>query len=155
MHNLRARRRGTIDLHRITIGDYIVLVASLLTLVSLFMPWFVSSLGPARSQWAFTYSEVASVLVILGFLITVFLVLYPALSPDLGLPALPVSPPLPLLTIGVLLLLLFDYELGKYGCVQCDGVSRGYGTWVAIVSSAVYIVGAIIKWGSKPLRPRS
>jgi hypothetical protein len=152
MQRTRVRQRGAIDLRRIGIGDYIVLLSSLFTLVSLFLPWFVSSIGPTRSQWAFTYSEVASVLVIVVFLVTTLLVLYPAIAPDFGLAPLPFATPLPMLTMGMVLLLLFDYELGKYACVQCVGVSRGYGIWVALVSSFVYIIGAIIKWGSKPLR---
>ncbi len=60
-----------------SIGDYIVLVASVLTLVSLFLPWFTSSVPRPHSEWAFTYSEVASVVVIVFFLATVFLVVVP------------------------------------------------------------------------------
>jgi hypothetical protein len=151
MYSSRLRRRPVIDLGRISVGDYIVLVASLLTVISLFLPWFVSSIGP-RTEHAFAYSEVASVVVILFFLFTIFLVVYPALSPDLGLPPLPFAPPIPMLTLGIILLLVFDYELGKYGCIQCTGTNRGFGIWVGLVASFVYIVGAIVKWASRPLR---
>jgi hypothetical protein len=150
MRSVRARRRSFIDLRRITIADYIVLASSLLALASLFMPWFVSSIS--RSQWAFTYSEVASVVVIVFFLATVFLIIYPAVAVDSGLPALPFSTPLVFLTMGSILLLLFTYELGKYSCIQCQGVNRGYGVWVALFSACVYIVGSVIKWGSRPVR---
>ncbi|GAC1323912.1 MAG: hypothetical protein NVS2B16_06670 [Chloroflexota bacterium] len=152
MRSVRTRRRSFIDFRRILIGDYIVLVASFMTLVSLFMPWFVSSIGPARSQPAFAYSAVAATVVIIFFLLTLFLVLYPAMSHELGLPPLPFSPPVIFLAVGSVLVLLFTYELGKYACVQCSGSGRGYGVWLAWVASGVYIVGAVVLWGSRPLR---
>ena len=61
MRSARPRRGPIMDLRRITIGDYIVLVASLLTVISLFMTWFVSNVPGTHNQWAFTYSEVAAV----------------------------------------------------------------------------------------------
>lgn len=152
MRSVRPHRRRYIDLRRILIGDYIVLVASFMTLVSLFMPWFVSSIPPTRTQTAFAYSAVASTVVIIVFLGTVFLVLYPAISSELGLPPLPFSTPVVFLALGAVLLLLFTYELGKYACIQCPSGSRGYGVWLAWVASGVYLVGAVIKWGSRPPR---
>ena len=148
MRSVRPRRRGFLDMRRITIGDYIVLVSALLTVVSLFLPWFTSP--GTHDQWAFTYSEVAAVVVIVFFLATLFLVIYPALSGELNLPPLPFSTPLVFLTMGSVLLLLFMYELGKYDCIQCTGISRGIGVWVALIASLVFIIGAIIKWGSRP-----
>jgi hypothetical protein len=126
-----------------------------MTLISLFMPWFVTSLTGSHDQWAFTYSEVASVVVIVFFLVTFFLVIYPAISSDVGLPPLPFSTPLIFLTMGSILLLLFTYELGKYDCIECQGLgqARGFGVWVAFISAWVYLVGAIIRWGSRPTRP--
>lgn len=150
MRSVRRRRRTFIDLRRITIGDWIVLASSTMTVASLFMTWFVSNVPGSHSQWAFTYSEVACVVVIVFFLATLFLVIYPALSPDLGLPPLPFSTPLIFLTMGSILLLLFFYELGKYACIQCQGVSRGFGIYVGLFASAVYILGAVIRWGSRP-----
>lgn len=156
MHYVRARRRGFLDLRRLEIGDYIVLLASLFTVASLFMTWFITSVPRAHGEWAFTYSEVASVVVIVFFLTTIFLVLYPAAAAQMGLPPLPFATPVVLLTMGSILLLLFTYELGKYDCVLCQGVSRGFGVWVAFIAAWVYIAGALIKWGSRPapaLRP--
>src|SRR5947209_7259333 len=154
MRSARPRRGNVMDLRRITIGDYIVLVAGLLTVVSLFMTWFVSNVPGAHDQWAFTYSEVASVVVIVFFLATLFLVIYPAVSREAGLPPLPFATPLVFLTMGSILLLLFTFELGKYDCIQCQvgGVGRGFGIWVAFVSAWAYLVGAIVKWGSRPTR---
>jgi hydrogenase-4 membrane subunit HyfE len=146
------RNRQVIDLGQIAIGDYVVLGAATLSLVSLFLPWFKTTIGPARTEWAFTYSQVASIVVLLVFLLTMFLVVYPAISPNAGLPPLPFSTPLPLLAMGFLLLLVTDYELGKYGCIQCQNTSRGYGVWLSIVSAVVYIFGSIIKWGTRPVR---
>jgi hypothetical protein len=143
------------DLRRVTIGDYVVLVASLLTVVSLFMTWFVSNVPGTHNQWAFTYSEVASVVVIVFFLATVFLVLYPVIAPEFGLPPLPFSTPLIFLTMGGILLLMFMFEFGKYSCILCQGVSRGFGIYVGLISSVVYIIGAIIRWGSRPARTRT
>ncbi|HEX6506381.1 MAG TPA: hypothetical protein VF221_02005 [Chloroflexota bacterium] len=152
MRSARARRRGFIDVRRITIGDYIVLAASALTVISLFLPWFTSSVPSSHGEWAFTYSEVASVVVIVFFLATLFLVVYPAVASEMGLPPLPFSTPLIYLTMGAILLLMFVYELGKYACIECQGVSRGFGIWLALFSACVYIVGAVVRWGSRPTR---
>ena len=153
MRNVRSRRRSYIDLQRVTIGDYIVLVSALLIFISLFLPWFSTSLPQHGDTWAFAYSELAAVVVIIFFLATVFLIFYPALSPDLHLPPLPFATPVIFLTMGAIMLLLFTYEIGKYGCVQaCQGVSRGLGLWVALIASIAFIIGAVIRWGSRPMR---
>lgn len=154
MRSVRPRRRGFIDLRRITIGDYMVLVAGLLTVISLFLPWFISSVPRTHGEWAFTYSEAASVLVIVFFLATLFLVLYPAIASEMGLPPLPFSTPVVYITLGAVLLLIFVYELGKYACFQCQGASRGFGIWLALISSVMYLIGAVIRWGSRPTRQR-
>lgn len=150
MRRVRPQRRSFVDLYRITIGDYIIAAAALLTLISLFLPWFTSSLTGAHSQWAFTYSEVVAVIVIVFFLATLVLIVYPALSADLNMRALPFATPLLFLMMGAILLLLFTYELGKYGCIQCAGVSRGIGVWIAWIAAWAFLFGAIIKWGSRP-----
>jgi hypothetical protein len=150
MRNVRVRRRGFLDLRQLAIGDYIVLIASLFTVASLFMTWFITTVPNAHGEWAFTYSEVASVVVIVFFLATVFLVLYPVISREVGLAPLPFATPVVLLTMGSVLLLLFTYELGKYDCVLCQGSSRGFGVWVAFIAAWVYITGALIKWGARP-----
>ena len=152
MRSSRPRRGGFIDLRRITIGDYMVLVAGLLTMVSLFLPWFITSIPRTHGEWAFTYSEAASVIVIVLFLATVFLVLYPAIAVEMRLPPLPFSTPIVYIALGAALLLIFVYELGKYACFQCQGVSRGFGIWLALISSVIYLVGAVIRWGSRPAR---
>ncbi|MGI8826115.1 MAG: hypothetical protein ACR2JC_10815 [Chloroflexota bacterium] len=152
MRSVRSRRTSFLDFRRIFIGDYVVLFASVMTVVSLFLPWFVSSIGPTKTETAFAYSLVCSTVVIIFFLATLFLVLYPALSSDFGLPPLPFSTPIVFLTLGGILLLLFTFELGKYDCISCTTTSRGYGVWLALVAAGVYLVGAVIKWGSRPLR---
>lgn len=154
MRRVRPQRRSFIDLRRIAIGDYIVLASALLITVSLFLPWFVTNAPGSHSQWAFTYSEIAAVVVIVFFLASIVLVIYPALSPDLRLPVLPFSTPVIFMTMGALLLLLSTYELGKYGCVDCVGASRGFGLWVAFIAAWAFIVGAVIKWGSRPAARR-
>lgn len=152
MRSTRVRRRGFVDLRRITLGDWIILAAGIMTIASLFMTWFVTSVPNPHGEWAFTYSEVASVVVIVVFLATLFLILYPAFAEDAGFPPLPFATPLIFLGLGGLLLLVFTYELGKYDCVECQAISRGFGVWVAFIAAFVYIVGAIIKWGSRPIR---
>jgi hypothetical protein len=154
MRSVRPRRRAILDLRRVTIGDYIVLFSALCTVISLFLPWFTSAAPGTRSQWAFTYSQIAAVVVIVFFLAALFLVFYPALSPDLGLPPLPFSTPLVFLLMGSILLLLFVYEVGKYDCIQCAGIGRGIGVWVGLVASILFIAGSIIKWGSRTTRQR-
>jgi hypothetical protein len=56
------------------------------------------------------------------------------------------------MALGAVLLLIFVYELGKYACFQCQGVSRGFGIWLALISSVIYLIGAVIRWGSRPTR---
>jgi predicted membrane channel-forming protein YqfA (hemolysin III family) len=112
----------------------------------------MSSVPRPHSEFAFTYSEIAAVVVILIFFVTIFLVLYPAVAYERGYGPLPFSAPVVYLVIGAVLLLLFVYQLGKYACIQCQGVSRGFGIWLALVSAVIYLVGAIISWGSRPAR---
>ena len=155
MRSVRVRRRQLVDFRRVTLGDMIVLVASLFTLISLFMPWLETSIPRAHNEWAFSYSQLASVIVIVFFLTSLFLVLYPGLSQDLGLPALPFSTPIVFFAMGLWLLLMFTFELGRYGCIQCQGVSsRGFGVWVGLISALVYLIGAVIAWGSRSSRRR-
>lgn len=149
MRRVRPQRRSFIDLQRIALGDYIVLASGLLTFVSLFLPWIVLTGPPSHSEWAFKYSQIAAVMVMVFFLATIFLVVYPALSPDLGLPPMPFSTPVVFLTMGAILLLLFSFELGKYDCILCVGESRGLGLWLAFIAAAVFIFGSIVKWGSR------
>ena len=47
------------------------------------------------------------------------------------------------------------YEFGKYACFQCQGVSRGFGIWLALISAVIYLVGAVIRWGSRPVESQS
>lgn len=152
MQTVRPRQRTFFDARRIALGDYIVLASALVTLISLFLPWFVSTIPGVRSEWAFTYSEAASVVVIVFFLATLFMAIYPALAATNGLPTLPFGPPLVYLGMGIILLLLFDYELGRYSCIGCQGTSRGFGVWLGLIGSLAYIVGAIIRWTSRPVR---
>ncbi len=156
MRRPRVRRRSFIELHQITLGDYIILASAAVATISLFLPWLVNNAPGAHNEWAFTYSELAAVIIIVFFLATLFLVIYPSLSPDLGLPALPISTPLIFLAMGGLMLLLFTYELGKYDCIECQGlVSRGLGVWIGLIASIIFIVGSVIKWGSRPSARRS
>lgn len=156
MRRTRTRRRSFIELHRITIGDYVILASAVVATISLFLPWLVNNAPGAHDEWAFTYSELAAVIVIVFFLATLFLVIYPSLSPELRLPALPVSTPLIFLTMGGLMLLLFTYELGKYDCIECQGlVSRGLGVWIGLIAAFLFIIGAVIKWGSRPSARRT
>jgi hypothetical protein len=152
MRSVRSRRTGFFDARRIMLGDYVVLASSLITLISLFLPWFASSTYGVRSQWAFTYSEIACVVVIVFFLATLFLVIYPAIAGGSGLPPLPFAPPLIYLCLGIILLLMFDFQLGKYSCIQCQGTGRGFGIWLGLIASMAYIIGAVIRWSSRPAR---
>lgn len=152
MRNTRARRRSFLQLGRVTIGDWIVLVAACLTAISLFLPWFVSNVPGSSTQSAFAYSELFSVVVLVFFLATLALVIYPALSPDLGLPPLPFSTPVIFVFMGLVLLLMYFFEFGKYSCITCQGVSHGFGIYLGLIASFVYLAGAIIKWGSRPTR---
>ncbi|MGH2448769.1 MAG: hypothetical protein ACRDFS_09250, partial [Chloroflexota bacterium] len=106
----RTRQRGFIDLRGITLGDWIVLIASAVTVISLFMTWFSASTPKPHGEWAFTYSEVASVVVIVLFLFTLFLVVYPALASETNIPAFPFASPVLFFIIGSLVLLVLTYE---------------------------------------------
>jgi cytochrome bd-type quinol oxidase subunit 2 len=129
------------------LGDYIVLFSSLLALISLFLPW---STGTQGKQWAFAYSEWASVIVIVFFLATLFLIFYPAVASEMSGPPLPFSTPVVFGFMGALLLLLLTYELGKYDCFICVGIGRGFGVWLAFLSAWAYLIGSVIKLGARP-----
>lgn len=152
MRRARPRRRPGFELRRITLGDWVVLVSSVLILVSLFLPWFVSNVPGAHSQWAFTYSPVFAAVVIVVFLATLFLVVYPIAAAEFGLALLPFSAPLLYFVMGIGLLLLSIFQLGKYNCLQCQGVVAGFGLYVAVFASLAYIIGAVIRWASRPRR---
>lgn len=152
MRRARPRRNRFIDLRRITLGDLIVLIAAIFSFACLFMPWYESSIPRTHGEWAFTYSPVAAAVVILFSLVTLFLVVYPAISPNFGLPPLPFSTPLIFLALGTVLFVIMVYQLGKYGCIQCQGTSRGFGLYIGLIASFVYIVGAVVKWASRPAR---
>ena len=147
MRRSRPQRRSFVDLRRVTLGDYIILFSSLLAVVSLFLPW---STGTQGKQWAFAYSEWASVIVIVFFLASLFLIIYPTVASEVNSPPLPFSTPVVFAFMGSVLLLLLTYELGKYDCFICVGVSRGFGVWLAFLSAWAYLVGAVIKLGSRP-----
>lgn len=156
MRRTRARRRSFLDLSQIQIGDYIILISAALAVVSLFLPWLVTNTPGSHNEWAFTYSDIAAVIVIVFFLATLFLVVYPALSPDLNLPLLPISTPLLFFLMGGIMLVISVFELGKYDCIECQGlVSRGFGVYVLIIASILYLIGAVIKWGSRPSARRT
>lgn len=154
MRTIRPRQRGFFDARRVTLGDYIVLAAALVTFISLFLPWYVSNIPGTGDVWAFTYSEAASVAVIVLFLATVILALYPAVTGNTRLPPLPFSSPPVYLCIGIVLVLLFDYQLGKYTGIPPTGTgsTRGFGIWLGLIASLAYIVGAIIRWSTRPVR---
>jgi hypothetical protein len=54
--------------------------------------------------------------------------------------------------MGTILLLMYFFEYGKYSCITCQGVTHGFGIYVGLIASVVYIVGAVIKWGSRQTR---
>lgn len=153
MRRVPTRRRAFIDLRRITLGDYVVLASSFLTFISLFLPWWSTNIAGSHSQWAFTYSPWTSIIVIVLFMTVIFLIVYPALSSDIHRPPLPFATPVVFLGMGSLLLLMYTYELGKYACIDCAS-TRGWGIWLGWIASFVFILGAIVRWGSRPAARR-
>ena len=54
--------------------------------------------------------------------------------------------------LGIVLLLMFFFQFGKYSCITCQGVSHGFGIYLGLIAAFVYVAGSVIKWGSRPTK---
>jgi magnesium-transporting ATPase (P-type) len=144
-HLTRATRRHTIDLRQLALGDYIILVASVILFFALLLNWWASG----QNVNAFQHSWLYAVITLVFLLITIVLVTYPLFQPEFRLPPLPVATPPLLLILAFLILLSVVYELGRYVGVDNVGIAPGFGLWLAFIASLVYLLGALIKWGAR------
>lgn len=141
-------RRRSVGLGHLAAGDFIVLLVSLLLFFALIINWWVSN----ASLNAVKYSQLYFVIVLILILATVGLVMYPILESEANLRPLPFATPTILLAIGFLILLMTTYELGRYEGVGLGNVGPGFGLWLAFVCSWLYLLGALVKWGSRQRR---
>lgn len=142
----RVTRYRTLDLTRLTAGDFAILGASALLFLALFVNWWANGQNVNALEHSSLYVTVSLVLL----LVTVVLVIYPTLEPEFDLPPLPFATPLVLLGIGLVVLIMAVFELGRYIGVDNVGITPGIGPWLAIIASAIYLLGATVKWGSRP-----
>jgi hypothetical protein len=132
-------------------GDIVVVGASILLFVALIANWFASD--HVGSVNAIKYSGLYFVVALIIILISLALIVWPALHDQGALPALPFAVEPVILGIGALLVLLATYEVGRYTAVTMPGaagvVTAGFGVGLAFVCSWLYLVGALVKWGSR------
>jgi hypothetical protein len=144
----RDARRRTLNIARIESGDWIVLGASVILFIALINNWWVGN-GNLNSVH---YSELYFVLMLLLILLTVFLVAYPMLQAEAGLSRLPFALPPIFLLIGLAMIFATVYEFGRYQGVVQPTVSPGFGLYLALVCCVIYLVGGLVKWGSRERR---
>jgi len=141
-------RRRALNVAHLDAGDWLILFASVLLFIALIVNWWVRG-GSVNSAWR---SEVYFVVMLLMILATIVLVAYPMLEAEMGTRPLPFATPPILILIGLVIFLSTLYELGRYEGVAQPTISPGFGVFLALICSALYLVGALIKWGSRERR---
>lgn len=137
-------RRRSLNIGNLSAGDYVLLVVSFVLFLALILNWWVSG----ASVNAVKFSQFYFVIVLILILVTLGLIVYPLLEAEANLRPLPFATAPLLLAIGFLLLLMTTYELGRYNGIGST-VNPGFGLWLAFVCSWLYLLGALIKWGSR------
>jgi len=144
----RDTRRRLVNAGELGSGDWIMLGSSLLLFIALIAGWWVSG-GNDNAAWQSGWYFVFMLILIL---ITIVLVAYPAFQSEARLPALPFNTPPVFILIGFVMFLMTFYELGRYQGVLQSTISPGFGIYLALISSALYLVGAMVKWGNRERR---
>ncbi|HEV3310214.1 MAG TPA: hypothetical protein VG815_06835 [Chloroflexota bacterium] len=141
-------RRRTFSVAGFSAGDWIILAATVLLFIALIVNWWTGqgSLNSVR------YSQVYFVIMLVLILFTIVLVGYPMLESEARLRPLPFASPPIVILIGFVMFLATIFELGRYEGVAQTTVSPGFGIYLALICSCVYLVGALIKWGSRERR---
>ena len=147
----RDMRRPTINVGDLNSGDWIVLGASLLLFIAIIANWWVSG-GSDNAAWK---SGIYFILMLLMILATIFLAFYPTVRSEFNLPQLPWATPPLFILIGFIIFLATLYELGRYTGVAQATVSPGFGIYLALICSLLYLMGALVKWGSRERRLRA
>ena len=141
-------RRSAVSQGSLESGDWLLLAASALLFFAVVVNWWVSDSNFNAAQFSKAYF-VVMVLLAVG---TVILICYPFIQAQIGLPSLPVATPPLYLSVSVILILSTVYELGRYEGVTQPTISPGFGLYLAIVSSVLYGLGALLKWAGRERR---
>jgi magnesium-transporting ATPase (P-type) len=141
-------RRSTLNVARLESGDWIILGSSVLLFIALIVNWWVSGGSFNSVHWSKLYFLGMLILI----LATIVLTAYPMLEAESGFRPLPFAIPPVFLLIGFIMFLATIYEFGRYQGVQQPTVSPGFGLYLALVCCTLYLVGALIKWGSRERR---
>lgn len=146
----RDMKRSAINVSDLGSGDWIVLGASILLFIALIGNWWVGG-GSLNAAWRSQIYFFVMLLLILG---TIGLVMYPLLLPESGssTPKFALAPVF--IAIGFVIFLATLYELGRYTGIAQPTVSPGFGIYLALISSLLYLMGALVKWGSRERRLR-
>lgn len=141
------RRRAT-NIGPLESGDWLLLGSSVLLFFAVVVNWWVSGGHVNAAKFSLAYFVVMLMLII-G---TIGLICYPLFQAEASLPAIPLATPPLYLVIGVVMVVASIYELGRYEGVAQPTVSPGFGLYLAIVSSLLYALGALLKWASRQRR---
>jgi len=144
-------RRRALNVGDLNSGDWIMLGASTLLFIALIANWWVAG-DSVNAAWR---SGLYFILMLLVILATVVLAMWPLLRMESRLPALPFATPPVFIMIGFIIFLATIYELGRYTGVLHTTVSPGFGIYLAMICSVIYLIGALVKWGSRERRLRN
>jgi len=141
----RETRRRALNVGDLGSGDWIMLGACLLLFIALIANWWDGD-APENAVWK---SGIYFTIMLILILLTVVLALYPLLRTEVKLPDLPVATPPVFILIGFVIFLFTLFELGRFEGVHQLDVSPGFGLYLALICGAIYLVGALVKWGSR------
>jgi hypothetical protein len=147
----RDARRRLISVGSLDSGDWIMLGASLLLFIALIANWWDGD----ASENAVWHSGIYFAVMLIMILATVILALYPSLQSEMSLRNLPVALPPLFILIGFVIFLGTLYELGRFTGVAQSDVSPGFGIYLALICSVIYLIGSLVKWGNRERRLRS
>ena len=125
------------DFSKLSKGDKVVAGGALAFLVSMFLPWFTFSLGPAdysRNGWHFFFTGTLALLLLLA---AAALVVMPAAGKKVNAPAITVLA----LTVLAAVLVLLRVLIG-----DDDPLSRGFGIFVGFIAAAAAGFGGFLKF---------
>lgn len=147
----REPRRAALNIAELNAGDFVMLAACGVLFLALILNWWVGG-DTDNAVWK---SSGYFILMLLLILATVVLAIYPLLQSESSLPRLPFATPPMFIAIGFVIFLSTLYEFGRYTGVLQHTVSPGFGIYLALVCGLLYLVGALIKWGSRERRIRA
>lgn len=139
-------RRRTFNIGQLGSGDWVLFAATFALFIALIVNWWTGGSGAVNSV---RFSEIYFVAMLILILATIALITYPVIQSEVNLRPLPFATPPIMILIGLIIFCATVYECGRYQGVAQTTVSPGFGIYLALICAVVYLVGALIKWGSR------